>query len=108
MKLLTEVTRVLIAANVKQEVREEWVSLAEQAMQDDDKDIRDSSRLIAQALKEHASGWLDQQDITLLLEAQRDSARIRANNAQIALNQRIQTLVIRLIDITLMSLAGVL
>lgn len=108
MKLLTELTSILIAANVNQKVRDEFVSLVHQSLLDEDDGIRDSGRLIAMAIREKANGWLEQEDMILLLEAQRDIAHIRANNAQIALNQRIQALVIRLIDITLMSLTGVL
>lgn len=107
MKLLPEISRILHAANVKPDEQEECISLFQLAMQDEDEGIRDISRLIAQALKEKANGWLDRQDLMLLLETQRDIAHLRANNAQIALNRRIQTRVIRIIDIILMSLAGV-
>ncbi|SUH05767.1 membrane protein [Salmonella enterica subsp. enterica] len=44
----------------------------------------------------------------ILLEGQRDLARLRANNAQIALGSRIRSTVIRLIDIALALLVGAL
>ncbi len=44
----------------------------------------------------------------ILLEGQRDLARLRANNAQIALDSRIRSTVIRLIDIALALLVGAL
>ncbi|EOX6342811.1 hypothetical protein ACPUUS_004238 [Salmonella enterica subsp. enterica serovar Barranquilla] len=47
-------------------------------------------------------------DMIILLEGQRDLARLRANNAQIALDSRIRSTVIRLIDIALALLVGAL
>ncbi|EAR6126211.1 hypothetical protein HUO65_003084 [Salmonella enterica] len=47
-------------------------------------------------------------DMIVLLEGQRDLARLRANNAQIALGSRIRSTVIRLIDIALALLVGAL
>ncbi|EJV4256698.1 hypothetical protein N6D31_004533, partial [Salmonella enterica] len=69
---------------------------------------RESAAFIARALQEHARGWLDDDDMIILLEGQRDLARLRANNAQIALGSRIRSAVIRLIDIALALLVGAL
>ncbi|TGE11593.1 hypothetical protein C9F07_05895, partial [Salmonella enterica subsp. enterica serovar Poona] len=70
--------------------------------------IREAAAFIARALQEHARGWLDDDDMIILLEGQRDLARLRANNAQIALGSRIRSTVIRLIDIALALLVGAL
>ncbi|MCF3740167.1 hypothetical protein L2E48_26070, partial [Salmonella enterica subsp. enterica serovar Weltevreden] len=61
----------------------------------------ESAAFIARALQEHDRGWLDDDDMIILLEGQRDLARLRANNAQIALGSSIRSTVIRLIDIAL-------
>ncbi len=59
-------------------------------------------------LQQCPRGWLDDDDMIILLEGQRDLARLRANNAQIALGSRIRSTVIRLIDIALALLVGAL
>ncbi|EBE1336368.1 hypothetical protein DRW71_21550 [Salmonella enterica subsp. diarizonae] len=87
----------------------EFIQTYKQAREDSDDGIRESAAFIARALQEHARGWLDDDDdIIILLEGQRDLARLRANNAQIALGSRIRSTVIRLIDIALASLVGAL
>ncbi|ECE0792975.1 hypothetical protein FNI43_22035 [Salmonella enterica subsp. diarizonae] len=86
----------------------EFIQTYKQAREDSDDGIRESAAFITRALQEHARGWLDDDDIIILLEGQRDLARLRANNAQIALGSRIRSTVIRLIDIALASLVGAL
>ncbi|ECE6744105.1 hypothetical protein G4034_002846 [Salmonella enterica subsp. salamae] len=86
----------------------EFTQTYKQAREDSDDGIRESAAFIAHALQEHARGWLDDDDMIILLEGQRDLARLRANNAQIALGNRIRSTVIRLIDIALASLVGAL
>lgn len=63
----------------------EFIQTYKQAREDSDDAIRESAAFIARALQEHARGWLDDDDMIILLEGQRDLARLRANNAQIAL-----------------------
>lgn len=53
-----------------------------------------------------AQGWLTEDDLRLLLEGQRDIARIRANNQSIARQAQLQATLLRLLDITLLALAG--
>lgn len=77
----------------------EFIQTYKQAREDSDDAIRESAAFIARALQEHARGWLDDDDMIILLEGQRDLAGLRANNAQIALGSRIRSTVIRLIDI---------
>ncbi len=77
----------------------EFIRAYKQAREDSDDGIRESAAFIARALQEHARGWLDDDDMIILLEGQRDLAGLRANNAQIALGSRIRSTVIRLIDI---------
>lgn len=84
----------------------EFIQAYKQAREDSDDGIRESAAFIARALQEHARGWLDDDDMIILLEGQRDLARLRANNAQIALGSRIRSTVIRLIDIALALLVG--
>ncbi|ECG9437604.1 hypothetical protein HUG94_001855 [Salmonella enterica] len=86
----------------------EFIQAYKQAREDSDDGIRESAAFIARALQEHARGWLDDDDMIILLERQRDLARLRANNAQIALDSRIRSTVIRLIDIALALLVGAL
>lgn len=86
----------------------EFVSLLKLALDDEDAGIRDAGELIAIALREKARGWLTQEDLIVLLEGQRDIARLRANNAEIALRNRIQSITVRLLDITLASLIAAL
>ncbi|EAB6496456.1 hypothetical protein CBU95_004434 [Salmonella enterica subsp. enterica serovar Solt] len=87
----------------------EFIQTYKQAREDSDDGIRESAAFIARALQEHARGWLDDDDMIILLEGQRDLARLRANNnAQIALGSRIRSTVIRLIDIALALLVGAL
>ncbi|HFW3280714.1 TPA: hypothetical protein ACIBFG_003939 [Salmonella enterica subsp. enterica serovar Bahrenfeld] len=87
----------------------EFIQAYKQAREDSDDGIRESAAFIARALQEHARGWLDDDDdMIILLEGQRDLARLRANNAQIALGSRIRSTVIRLIDIALALLVGAL
>lgn len=74
----------------------EFIQTYKQAREDSDDGIRESAAFIARALQEHARGWLDDDDMIILLEGQRDLARLRANNAQIALGSRIRSTVIRL------------
>ncbi|CBG90341.1 hypothetical protein [Citrobacter rodentium] len=82
----------------------EFTRLLEQARQDDDAGIRETSAFIARILQEKACGWLDLEDVVILLEGQREMALIRANNAQIALRSRIHATLIRLIDLALTTL----
>lgn len=72
----------------------EFIQAYKQAREDSDDGIRESAAFIARALQEHARGWLDDDDMIILLEGQRDLARLRANNAQIALGSRIRSTVI--------------
>lgn len=84
----------------------EFIQTYKQAREDSDDAIRESAAFIARALQEHARGWLDDDDMIILLEGQRDLAGLRANNAQIALGSRIRSTVIRLIDIATALLVG--
>lgn len=86
----------------------EFFTLLKCALGDEDAGIRDAGGLIAMALREKARGWLTQEDLIVLLEGQRDIARLRANNAEIALRNRIQSITIRLLDIILASLIAAL
>ncbi|KNC12986.1 membrane protein [Klebsiella sp. RIT-PI-d] len=86
----------------------EFITLLDTAMYDEDEGIRKAGSLIVLALREKERGWLTDDDLRVLLEGQRDIARLRANNAEIPLRSRIQSVVIRLIDITLASLIAAL
>ena len=86
----------------------EFFTLLDLATRDEDAGIRDAGTLIALALREKARGWLPQDDLIVLLEGQRDIARLRANNAEIALRSRIQSIVIRLLDLALATLIAAL
>lgn len=112
MASINEMHKLLTAArpehNIASSTVAEFIQTYRQSIEDNDEGIRESAAFIARALQEHARGWLDDDDITLLLEGQRDLARLRANNAQIALGSRIRSTVIRLIDIALASLIGAL
>lgn len=84
----------------------EWLRLMDAIVNDDDRDIRDAGVLTLQALREKARGWLTEDDLILLLEGQRDIARIRANNEDIAMQTHLQATLLRLLDITLLALLG--
>lgn len=56
----------------------EFIQAYKQAREDSDDGIRESAAFIARALQEHARGWLDDDDMIILLEGQRDLARLRA------------------------------
>lgn len=86
----------------------EFITLLDTAMRDEDEGIREAGSLIALALREKERGWLTDDDLRVLLEGQRDIASLRANNAEITLRSRIQSVVIRLIDMTLASLIAAL
>ncbi|EAB4060523.1 hypothetical protein FQO85_19830 [Salmonella enterica] len=109
MMSINEIRNLLTAARTEHPLASsafaEFIQTYKQAREDSDDGIRESAAFIARALQEHARGWLDD-DMIILLEGQRDLARLRANNAQIALGSRIRSTVIRLIDIALASLVG--
>jgi hypothetical protein len=75
MTLLNDMTQALNNTHIKAETRTELISLFAQAQQDEDEGIRDASKLVALALREKARGWLEQEDIAILLQGQRDMAR---------------------------------
>ncbi|EJP6711967.1 hypothetical protein M9179_002320 [Salmonella enterica] len=52
----------------------EFIQAYKQAREDSDDGIRESAAFIARALQEHARGWLDDDDMIILLEGQRDLA----------------------------------
>lgn len=112
MASINEMRNLLIAVRAEHPIASsaiaEFTQTYKQAREDSDDGIRESAAFIARALQEHARGWLDDDDMIILLEGQRDLARLRANNAQIALGNRIRSTVIRLIDIALASLVGAL
>jgi len=54
-------------------------------------------------VQEKTRGWLTHDDLALLLQGQRDIARIRANNAHIAMQTRLQSTLLRLIDMALLG-----
>lgn len=97
-------SRLVTAKARRQTAENEFQRLLSQARQDDDPGIREASTFIARMLEEKARGWLDEEDIVILLEGQREMALLRANNAQIALRSRIQTTLIHLIDLALSTL----
>lgn len=51
----------------------EFIQTYKQAREDSDDGIRESAAFIARALQEHARGWLDDDDMIILLEGQRAS-----------------------------------
>lgn len=51
----------------------EFIQTYKQAREDSDDGIRESAAFIARALQEHARGWLDDDDMIILLEGQRTS-----------------------------------
>lgn len=112
MASINEIHNLMTTARVEHPVASsaiaEFIQTYKQAREDSDDAIRESAAFIARALQEHARGWLDDDDMIILLEGQRDLARLRANNAQIALGSRIRSTVIRLIDIALALLVGAL
>ncbi|WP_265669316.1 hypothetical protein [Klebsiella grimontii] len=84
----------------------EWLQLMHAIVHDDDSGIRDAGTLMLQALQEKARGWLTHDDLVLLLQGQRDIARIRANNAHITMQTHLQSTLLRLLDMTLLALLG--
>ena len=80
----------------------EWMPLLNKVLGE----VRDSAIFLLQALQQKAQGWLTEDDLRLLLEGQRDIARIRANNQSIARQAQLQSTLLRLFDITLLALAG--
>ncbi|EDP8673147.1 hypothetical protein FVG15_20270 [Salmonella bongori] len=112
MASINEMRHLLTAARSERHIASSTIAEFMQAYQfsieDADEGIRESAAFIARALQEHARGWLDNDDIIILLEGQRDLAWLRANNAQIALGNRIRSTVIRLLDIALASLVSTL
>ena len=82
----------------------EWIQLMKAVVNDEDSGIRNAGTLTLRALEEQARGWLTQDDLILLLEGQRDIARIRANNERIAMQTHLQSTLLRLLDITLLAL----
>lgn len=82
----------------------EWMQLMKAVVNDDDSGIRNAGTLTLRALEEQARGWLTQDDLILLLEGQRDIARIRANNERIAMQTHLQSTLLRLLDMTLLAL----
>ncbi len=86
----------------------EWLPLLNEVLSDDQREVRDSGAFLLQALQEKARGWLTEDDLRLLLEGQRDLARLRANSENIARQTRLQSTLLRLFDITLLALKGAL
>ncbi|EGL9574674.1 hypothetical protein IMA90_003854 [Salmonella enterica] len=108
MASINEIHYLMTTARAEHPVASSAIAEFIQAYKQADDGIRESAAFIARALQEHARGWLDDDDMIILLEGQRDLARLRANNAQIALGSRIRSTVIRLIDIALALLVGAL
>ncbi|EKQ6528858.1 hypothetical protein [Klebsiella aerogenes] len=84
----------------------EWMPLLNRVLGDEQREVRDSAIFLLQALQQKAQGWLTEDDLRLLLEGQRDITRIRANNQSIARQAQLQATLLRLLDITLLALAG--
>ncbi|WP_213796585.1 hypothetical protein [Klebsiella aerogenes] len=84
----------------------EWMPLLNRVLGDEQREVRDSAIFLLQALQQKAQGWLTEDDLRLLLEGQRDIARIRTNNQSIARQAQLQATLLRLLDITLLALAG--
>lgn len=84
----------------------EWMPLLNRVLGDEQREVRDSAIFLLQALQQKAQGWLTEDDLRLLLEGQRDIASIRANNQSIARQAQLQATLLRLLDITLLALAG--
>lgn len=82
----------------------EWIQLMKAVVNDEDSGIRNAGTLTLRALEEQARGWLTLDDLILLLEGQRDIARIRANNERIAMQTHLQSTLLRLLDMTLLAL----
>ncbi|HBX2117862.1 hypothetical protein ACVEIO_022325 [Klebsiella aerogenes] len=84
----------------------EWMPLLNRVLGDEQREVRDSAIFLLQALQQKAQGWLTEDDLRLLLEGQRDIARIRANNQSIVRQAQLKATLLRLLDITLLALAG--
>ncbi|WP_336194570.1 hypothetical protein [Klebsiella aerogenes] len=84
----------------------EWMPLLNRVLGDEQREVRDSAIFLLQALQQKAQGWLTEDDLRLLLEGQRDIARIRANNQSITRQAQLKATLLRLLDITLQALAG--
>ncbi len=84
----------------------EWMPLLNRVLGDEQREVRDSAIFLLQALQQKAQGWLTEDDLRLLLEGQRDIARIRANSQSIARQAQLKATLLRLLDITLQALAG--
>ncbi|HBS5891610.1 TPA: hypothetical protein MAK96_003253 [Klebsiella aerogenes] len=84
----------------------EWMPLLNRVLGDEQREVRDSAIFLLQALQQKAQGWLTEDDLRLLLEGQRHITRIRANNQSIARQAQLQATLLRLLDITLLALAG--
>ena len=61
----------------------EWMPILNKVLGEEQREVRDSAIYLLQALQQKAQGWLTEDDLRLLLEGQRDIARIRANNQSI-------------------------
>lgn len=64
----------------------EFIQTYKQAREDSDDAIRESAAFIARALQEHARGWLDDDDMIILLEGQRDYAPIMRKSPSAAVS----------------------
>ncbi|MFW0767381.1 hypothetical protein QMG90_20420 [Trabulsiella odontotermitis] len=79
----------------------ECLALFKQGLEDNDTFIRDTCKLLAEALRDKARGDLEEEDIRVILDGMQQQLAIQMTNAQIAVRSRMQNIVERLLSLSL-------
>lgn len=103
MDLLNEIGGLLTRVS-SASLQAELAELFHATLSDSSDVIAQSATLVAQALLYQARGELTAQDVATILDKQLRVAQIEANNAQIALRQRIESQLCRLIRLSVQVL----
>lgn len=108
MSVLHELESVFSSPSFRQRVGEtlagESLELFREGLKDNDAFIRESCRIMAQALRDKALGELDEEDVTVAIAGQKALLQIQLNNAEIATRTRMQNIVDKLITLSLATL----
>ncbi|KNC92349.1 hypothetical protein [Trabulsiella odontotermitis] len=86
----------------------ECLTLFQQGLADHDAFIRDTCEMLAEALRDKARGELEAEDINAMLIGMQAQLAIQMTNAQIAVRSRMQTIVERLLSLSLSVLVTAL
>ncbi|KFC05353.1 putative inner membrane protein [Trabulsiella guamensis ATCC 49490] len=112
MSILNDLEAAFASPAFRQQAGEivggECLALFQQGLTDNDAFIRETCETLAEALRDRARGDLEEEDIRVMLVGMQEQLTIHMTNAQIAVRSRMQSIVERLLDLSLSVLVTAL